>query len=913
MWKCLREDAAPQMLKALMKDDVRGWQEAIELLKQAFDSDYQNFTYNVDFVLQWACWRMITNWQPTTTDMFLSFFQWAVGALSKKDYQLQDREADAFLPFIIHHILGSNKQSFIEKGKQIIQQAEMIYEVGGLIYYLYQTLKETKNNRVRTISLEIMNNFICDKTLQVVDRKMRPRMATLLIQTLDKADNNVRPQALKVLAHFHVGIGPERMKRMYDKATPKVKGMIERYMKDPNNLPKAPDAPTITVVRSSSPKPIRQNSQRGGPPSVASAPPVLIPRQNSVQERLRMRLTNISAGFGSASNPIAARAALNYRQSLMAKSPPGGQRAGAPDDPFDLTWIDRLKSGGLQSNFPASSAPQVSQGRPPSTTGYDQFANYQRNFQSQASAYGNTYGQPGRHPEHASIAASALTTGTNMTTNTEHKLMTRPSAFTSQNAALVGGTTGEPDAAPKLPSLVDGMKNSNRRSLDTFVKMLQAGDLQTNILSSHTDSVINALVAWLENITSSAPSLVMTSGEDVSRTAESILQALKYISKDKKLLRVLMFETLQRYIKCLLCTLISQNLRKNFRNRKKLIYSLNEITLQVLQNCSRTNSFFILLTFLKSAQPYPPTNISDTERSAQFANLVVKCLAKLLVLMPKIIGELKVSVLLPVIHQFLSARNPNDWTKSGANDKPFRCVKTCLSQLVQCIGPDIRKELSGFEVSAHIHTYAEEFLRKRFPNSVTDPTEAPAGAPANPDDPEAKRKHEIHLKLTSIFSDLTRKETTAKAMQDLFEFLETNPGEDLQPYLKDTSAVFQGYIKRGLERQKKLRRACEPKSAPPAKSKEQKRAKKDPPQRRRQSALSTVSSATTDALRQRLASLRSPSSTVTAPATSIDAIRARLARPPVQAAGTSSVSGSQTLEQLRARLSQLKNASQRRN
>lgn len=347
---------------------------------------------------------------------------------------------------------------------------------------------------------------------------------------------------------------------------------------------------------------------------------------------------------------------------------------------------------------------------------------------------------------------------------------------------------------------------------------------------------------------------------------------------------------------------------ENFQNRKKLIYALNEITLQVLQNCSRTNSFFILLTFLKSAQPFPPSNISDTERSAQFANLVVKCLAKLLVLMPKIIGELKVSVLLPVIHQFLSARNPNDWTKSGANDRPFRCVKTCLSQLVQCIGPEIRKELSGFETTAHIHTYAEDFLRKKFPSSAPARAAAPPQEPTppeKPDDPDAKRKQEIHLKLTAIFSDLTRKETTAKAMQDLFDFLEANPDADLDPYLRDTSAVFQGYIKRGLERQKKLQEA-----------------RKAPKPNRRQSALSNVSSATTDALRQRLASLHSPTqsaaSAMTAPATSIDAIRARIARSPLTkpsgAASTSgsSQSGSQTLEQLRARLSQLK-ANQRRN
>merc|ERR1719461_780859 len=119
------------------------------------------------------------------------------------------------------------------------------------------------------------------------------------------------------------------------------------------------------------------------------------------------------------------------------------------------------------------------------------------------------------------------------------------------------------------------------------------------------------------------------SDEEMIDISVKLLKAMVAISGSKELLLPLKSEILEEFLKQLLTTLISPTVRAKFPNKRFIITKLNSITLSVLQYCDKTDGFYILLKFLKSAQPFPADKETNRLKSKPFSNLVVKCLAKL--------------------------------------------------------------------------------------------------------------------------------------------------------------------------------------------------------------------------------------------------------------------------------------------
>ena len=57
---------------------------------------------------------------------------------------------------------------------------------------------------------------------------------------------------------------------------------------------------------------------------------------------------------------------------------------------------------------------------------------------------------------------------------------------------------------------------------------------------------------------------------------------------------------------------------------------------------------------------------------------------------------------------------------------------------------------------------------------------------------------DLKSRLANIFKKIGEKSTTAKGLEELYDFSRAYPMVDIQPHLARTSGAFQGYIKRGL-------------------------------------------------------------------------------------------------------------------
>ena len=68
-------------------------------------------------------------------------------------------------------------------------------------------------------------------------------------------------------------------------------------------------------------------------------------------------------------------------------------------------------------------------------------------------------------------------------------------------------------------------------------------------------------------------------------------------------------------------------------------------------------------------------------------------------------------------------------------------------------------------------------------------TDAPAPTPVSAD---------LKSRLAGIFKKIGEKATTARGLEELYDFSTAHPTVDIQPHLARTSGAFQNYIKRGL-------------------------------------------------------------------------------------------------------------------
>eukprot|EP00494_Astrolonche_serrata_P023503 UN23761 len=202
-----------------------------------------------------------------------------------------------------------------------------------------------------------------------------------------------------------------------------------------------------------------------------------------------------------------------------------------------------------------------------------------------------------------------------------------------------------------LHSMVSGVEQKRSEALSTLSDSLKNQKLTETELKQNTERMTNALVGWWEHLLSNPDEY---DGNQKQTLSELLIECLFVISQKPTLLSTLSLQSLEQLIKSMLKSLVSPSVRRLFTNRKSLIARLNDITLAVLQNCDRTMAFYILISFLKSAQPHDCEK--PIESSSAFSNVVVKCLAKLMILIPKVIREMKIDMILRVIHEFFTLK-----------------------------------------------------------------------------------------------------------------------------------------------------------------------------------------------------------------------------------------------------------------
>ncbi|XP_064144258.1 cytoskeleton-associated protein 5 isoform X3 [Loxodonta africana] len=239
-----------------------------------------------------------------------------------------------------------------------------------------------------------------------------------------------------------------------------------------------------------------------------------------------------------------------------------------------------------------------------------------------------------------------------------------------------------------------------------------------------------------------------------------------------------------------LITLMLDSRIEDLEEGQQVIRSVNLLVVKVLEKSDQTNILSALLVLLQDS-------LLATASSPKFSELVMKCLWRMVRLLPDTINSINLDRILLDIHIFMKVF-PKEKLKQCKSEFPIRTLKTLLHTLCKLKGPKILDHLTMIdnknesELEAHLCRMMKHSMDQA--GSKSD-KETEKGA-SRIDEKSSKAK--VNDFLAEIFKKIGSKENTKEGLAELYEYKKKYSDADIEPFLKNSSQFFQNYVERGL-------------------------------------------------------------------------------------------------------------------
>ncbi|XP_038619954.1 cytoskeleton-associated protein 5 isoform X1 [Tachyglossus aculeatus] len=239
-----------------------------------------------------------------------------------------------------------------------------------------------------------------------------------------------------------------------------------------------------------------------------------------------------------------------------------------------------------------------------------------------------------------------------------------------------------------------------------------------------------------------------------------------------------------------LITLMLDSRIEDLEEGQQVIRSVNLLVVKVLEKSDQTNILSALLVLLQDS-------LLATASSPKFSELVMKCLWRMVRLLPETINSINLDRILLDIHIFMKVF-PKEKLKQCKSEFPIRTLKTLLHTLCKLKGPKILDHLTMIdnknesELEAHLCRLMKHSMDQT--GSKSD-KETEKGA-SRVDEKSSKAK--VNDLLAEIFKKIGSKENTKEGLAELYEYKKKYSDADIEPFLKNSSQFFQSYVERGL-------------------------------------------------------------------------------------------------------------------
>ncbi|CAB4067589.1 CKAP5 [Lepeophtheirus salmonis] len=181
---------------------------------------------------------------------------------------------------------------------------------------------------------------------------------------------------------------------------------------------------------------------------------------------------------------------------------------------------------------------------------------------------------------------------------------------------------------------------------------------------------------------------------------------------------------------------------------------------------------------------------------SQFADLVMKCLWRIIRRIEQEMPQIQIDVLLAELHEFLKA-NPTSYWKMQEADTHLRTVKTIVYTLAKAKGPDIMNHLG--KISDPENSDLVPYLQKLM-NGVLGTKKVVECYKVSSSTSKLPQFSKTHNEtLAEIFKKIEQKELAKQGLKELYNFKQQNPLADLEPFFGRVSQYFRDYIEKGLK------------------------------------------------------------------------------------------------------------------
>jgi cytoskeleton-associated protein 5 len=315
--------------------------------------------------------------------------------------------------------------------------------------------------------------------------------------------------------------------------------------------------------------------------------------------------------------------------------------------------------------------------------------------------------------------------------------------------------------------------NTALLGLQQIIEFLQSS--RSTLMLDHENDFMRAIIQQLKHLRNQDP----VSDHQVAKTYRNILTAIDAFYYNKNFGQQVCVEHLKDVVDELIHVLVDGKL-ENCRNGDAYIRVINLHCVKIIEKSEHTKIICALVKLIHEC--------IRNDSLARHTDLVMKCLWRVIKLMPNWGEDVDYDSVLFEVHNFLK-EFPSTWWKNKPMDTALRTIKTILHSCVKIKGGSIMLHFGKIPNTSEseIESYILKLLKTMNLEAVKQTTQQ-----------RVPFSRATHTMLTEIFQKIGNKNDTKEGLTLLYDFMLQHPEADIDPFLKKSSQFFQDYIQNGL-------------------------------------------------------------------------------------------------------------------
>ncbi|XP_033753517.1 cytoskeleton-associated protein 5-like [Pecten maximus] len=325
---------------------------------------------------------------------------------------------------------------------------------------------------------------------------------------------------------------------------------------------------------------------------------------------------------------------------------------------------------------------------------------------------------------------------------------------------------------------------------------------RAEVMVNHVDQLLLSVSMQLKMVYSTHMGSKSTPKDNVIRLYRCLLGTLLALFQNPSLSAKASKDILKDLINNLV-TILLDNRLVELEEGAQVVRSVNVMVVKIVEKADHTSIMSALIRLLQDC-------VASEICSGKFLELIMKCLWKIVRMLPEIINDINLDCILLDIHMFMTAFPGSTW-KSRPNDLPIRTIRTILHSISKLQGAAILNHMTMIDGNSEMRSYLSKILK--FTGAQNGGMEEEDSRAQRGSAQKQKRlTKSTHDMLAVIFKKIGSKENTKEGLNDLYDFKKKYPDADLEPFLKKSSQFFQTYIERGLNSIEQEREGKQPTS-----------------------------------------------------------------------------------------------------